>query len=104
MKLNINTETKELEISEEVNLNELFSVISLMFPNDSWKEYTLKVVPNIITIGTPIIVKPYTIPTYPYYPWWTTGGTTGDVTQYNYNSKSSYSLEVDFSKPEDIIS
>jgi len=66
MKLQINTTEKTIKIEEQVNISELFDMLTKLFPNDEWKSYKLE--SAVITQW----VNPITIP-YPVYPspyWW----------------------------------
>jgi len=67
MKLQIDTEKKTIKIEENVKLWDLFDRINMLFPNDTWKEYTLE--SNTINNWFhPTYIQPHTIiSNRPYY-------------------------------------
>lgn len=70
MKIQIDTTNKTVTLTEDTNLNELFTFLLMVFPNDEWKEFTLKIEEKIQLIpSTPIVIdKTYPYPNQPY-PW-----------------------------------
>ena len=71
MKIQIDTKSKTIKIEEEVNLEEFFGMLTSFFPNDKWKEFSLKT-EVIIDWVNPIVIPCQPVypvyPTYPY-PW-----------------------------------
>jgi hypothetical protein len=67
MKLQLDTENKIIRIEESVNLDEFYTMIKKLFPNDLWKKFKLET--NVISNWTsPIIIKEYPVYPYPYTP------------------------------------
>ena len=65
MKIQIDTKAKSFTIEETIITRDLISTLEKLFPDGSWKEYTLTV--TTITNWTyPIIYREWT---QPYYPW-----------------------------------
>lgn len=67
MKLQIDTDKKTIKIEEKINLGELIDKLSMLFPNDLYKEYSIEST-NITNWVNPIYIQPYqTIWDRPYY-------------------------------------
>lgn len=74
MKLQLDTKNKTIKVEENVNVEEFYNVISKMFPNDLWKQFTLET--NTVINYSPWITWTYKNPYYPGdtispYPWYT---------------------------------
>jgi hypothetical protein len=98
MKLQIDTSTKIIRVEGTVSLLELTETLERLLPNGVWKTFSLE-------SGSAIIwAQPYPVyPSWPYYPWWTTPGTTGvpyaltneSGVQVSYNLlPGSYNIEI----------
>ena len=85
MRIQIDTEKKEIHLLDRVQLEELMDKLNTLFPDGSWKEYTLDVNTSITWIQ-PVqpIIQPYIPPWQPdTIPPWTPSwpiiyGTSGD--------------------------
>jgi len=67
MKLQIDTDNKTIKIEEKVNLFDLMNKLQMLFPNDTWKEYTLEST-QINNWSNPVYIQPYQqIWNQPYY-------------------------------------
>ena len=87
MILKLDTEAKTILIEGDVNLNDLYTTLNVMLPNEIWKEFKLiQKVPDYIyqpitiqpynsPVVAPWVINPYTNPT-PYRPWVTYCGST----------------------------
>jgi hypothetical protein len=91
MKIQLDTVLKTIKVEEDVNLNELFTGLSRIFPNKEWKEYKL-LTSAVIYWSDPIVINPWpVINPYPTYPWIT----WGDTTQPQYEiTNGTYSIEI----------
>ena len=84
MKLQIDTKQKTIKVEENVNIEEFYKVIKKMFPNDVWKQFTLKT--NTVINYSPWIIWRYENPYFPdpstadLYPWYKYEYTTSDGT------------------------
>ena len=67
MEIQINTNEKTIAVEQDVKIDEFLKAIRKLFPNNEWKEYTLKT-ETIIKWTNPIIYERWD---YPYYPWYT---------------------------------
>lgn len=80
MRLQVDTEAKTIKFDESHKLGKLMTVISGMFPNDEWQDYTL--IPHIITNWVNPIYwdqLPWATPNpTPFKPWY-----NGEITCYN---------------------
>lgn len=99
IKAQIDTINKTIKIEEDINLDKLFKAVKVMFPEELWKQFTLKV-NTIINWSSPIIIeKPYN-PWNPYQPygepWITYKDTTGDIPNYTLNP-GTYSVNLKLS-------
>jgi len=84
MKLQIDTTNKSIKIENDIKLSDLISNLKKMFPNNEWKKFTLVTNTIIEQWTSPIIIREYPRPYYPYeWPWYHTmsGG------QYAVNNK-----------------
>lgn len=102
MKIRIDTELKEIEIENKVNLDEFFNKINILLPNGLWKEYSLKTFFHTINWVNPVIIRDYPLIT-PKIPFWQQPITISymgdkklapDMTISQYVSSTSYNLEV----------
>lgn len=93
MKLQIDTNLKTIKIEEDVNLGELMDMLNSFFPNDKWKEFSLK--PELITNWINPVTIPYVpyVPTYPY-PWTGPIVTYEDGTGFPQITEGTYNVEV----------
>lgn len=66
MKLQLDLELKTITIEETINLDELVKQIKKLFPDNQWKEYSLKV-GQINNWINPIVIKEKEY--VRYYPW-----------------------------------
>jgi len=69
MRFQIDTTNKTITIEESILLSDLFTQLNMLFPEDSWKEYTL-VQRTITNSENPIVIN--NIPKQPNYldpPW-----------------------------------
>ena len=74
MKIHIDTEKKVIQLESSENFGMFLDAIKIMLPNETWRDYTLKI--NVTIQSAPIIIEthppitPYiTYPTYlPPYP------------------------------------
>lgn len=64
MKISVDRTNKIIELTEDVNLHELFEELNSLFPGGIWREFTLKL-PKSDKINIPIYV-PNEIGTNPY--------------------------------------
>ena len=69
MKLQINVETKEIRVEQEVNLFEFMEAVKKLIHPDVLKEYKL-VTGTVIVWTSPITIQPYQYPLYPINPPW----------------------------------
>ena len=60
MKLQIDTNKKTIKIEESINLFDLMNTLNQLFPNDSWKEYSLESA-TITNWINPTYIQPHTI-------------------------------------------
>ena len=69
MRIQIDTEQKEIRLPDQVRFDDLIDKLNMLFPDGSWKEYYL-VIDNTITWIQPVlpIVQPFTPPWYPNRP------------------------------------
>lgn len=65
MKIQIDTDKKVLRIESDVKLSELFDKLEKLFPDGTWRDYTLETDVQIQWTN-PIYIDRY----YPSYPWW----------------------------------
>jgi hypothetical protein len=102
MKIQLDTTAKTIKVEEEVNLGELFDMLSKLLPDDLWKEYSVET-NTTITWSSPIYIERTVYP-QPYWygqPWITYGSnemtinSTSDHTNLKLNS--SVSNEIDLS-------
>lgn len=96
IKAQIDTVNKTIKLEENINLNDLFKAVSVLFPKDFWKEFTLEV-NSIINWTNPIIIeRPYS-PWNPYNPYdpvpWITYDGTGEKDNFQLN-QGVYSVDL----------
>ncbi len=60
MKLQIDTNKKTIKIEESINLFDLMNTLNQLFPNDSWKEYSLESA-TITNWINPVYIQPHTV-------------------------------------------
>jgi hypothetical protein len=69
MKIQLDTTAKVIRIEESVNLGEFIAKLTVLFPDDGWKEYRIEA--GFTNWVNPIIIEPHPYtPTYPVFPWW----------------------------------
>lgn len=84
MKIQLNTIEKTIKLEENIKLGELFSKLEEMFPDLTWREYTLETGCTIVWNNpiqiTPILPQQPYIPHYPWQePWITYVGDTSCI-------------------------
>jgi hypothetical protein len=67
MKLEIDTVNKTVKIADQVNLNDLVTMVKGLFPDGQWKEYSILTNVEIVW-SNPIWVDPAPA-VNPCYPW-----------------------------------
>lgn len=67
MKIKIDTTNKTIHIEEDINLGEFFDKLSVLFGNDAWREYELRVA-TIYNWVNPITIPWPTTPINPIVP------------------------------------
>lgn len=65
MRIQIDTTEKTLKLEEKIPLTEFLELLNKIFPNNSWKEYTLETNTIINNWTNPLIVDRWQYP----YPW-----------------------------------
>lgn len=85
MKIQLDTDNKNIKLEEKVNLGDLEDILEKILPSGKWREFTLEVntVINWDYPYKPLIIEPYN--PYPWtYPWITYTAEKGS--EYNLNS------------------
>lgn len=95
IKAQINTIDKTIKLEENINLNDLFKAVTVLFPENLWKEFTLEV-NTVINWNSPIIIERDYSPWNPYKPFqepWITYDGTGEHANYKLN-EGTYSVDL----------
>lgn len=77
IQVTINDTYKGIKILESATFEKVIEALDKMFPNNSWKEFTLEMNTEIIYWTNPIVYPIY--PSYPTYPWYAGTSTRIDV-------------------------
>jgi len=68
IQITINDTYKGIRILESATFEKVIEALDKMFPNNSWKEFTLEITNDIIYWQDPLVYSVY--PSYPTYPWY----------------------------------
>ena len=71
MKIQLDTTAKTIKIEESVQIDTLIKTLKKLLPNNEWKKFTLETHTIIHNWNSPTIIREY--PSYPRYPWFTSG-------------------------------
>lgn len=107
MKLQLDTENKTIKLDEKIKFVDLIKTLNSLFPDESWREYTLETT-SITYWSSPITIQPYIQPYNPNYPWYdhnpqilcSTPNSTINGANYSTTTAESqvYNIEVDLTQ------